>query len=332
MTVDGGAGNDTLIGGSGDDVLDGGAGDDRLTGGAGDDVFVYTGGNDTITDFNAGNSGPFNDGDSSNNDRIDLSSRYDSLRELWADLADDGILNQSNTTDTKGNAVDYSDNTRFVNGEGITFTGATADNNTFTAENTGVVCFTQGTMILTKDGERPIETLRPGDRIVTRDNGVQTLQWIAQRRLDQGELDAAPKMRPVWIAPDLIGARAPLLVSPQHGVLVRPDGREETLVRAIHLARLRGGKARIANGQRSVTYIHLLFDAHQIVFANGAPSESFYPGPMAMQALARPAIEELRVIFPDLFTERAEDIFGARVTPFARFKELPDSLRGIYAA
>ena len=330
--VDGGTGNDTISGGAGNDVLDGGTGDDTLTGGAGDDLFTYSGGSDTITDFNAGNTGAINDGDTTNNDSIDLSDHYDTLFELWADQTDDGVLNQSNTTDTKGNAVDYSDNTEFGPGGSITFTGATGDNNSFTLETTGVVCFTPETLILTESGERPIESLQPGDRIVTRDNGVQTLQWVARRTLNQDELKAAPKMLPIWIAPDLIGANAPLLVSPQHGILVRPNGREVTLVRAIHLARLHGGKARIAKGKRSVTYIHLMFDAHQIVFANGAPSESFYPGPMAMKALAKPVSEELRVIFPSLFTRLAEDVYGPRVVPFARYKNLPGSQHSISTA
>ncbi|MBT8410505.1 MAG: Hint domain-containing protein, partial [Octadecabacter sp.] len=324
ITVEGGAGNDTLIGGSGNDSIDGGAGDDTLTGGAGNDVFVYTGGSDIIADFNTGNTGTINDGDATNNDSIDLSGRYDTLFELWADQADDGILNQSNTTDTKGNAVDYSDNTEFAPGEGITFTNATADRNSFNFDNTGVVCFTPGTLILTETGERPIETLRPGDRIVTRDNGVQVLQWVACRELGHTDLKQAPRLRPIWIAPDLVGASAPLLVSPQHGLLLRTNTNDRFLVRATHLERLRGGKARTAKGCRQVTYIHLMFDAHQIIFANGAATESFYPGPMALKALSQPAKDEQLAIFPELFQQSAEAIYGDRVRTFARFKQLPE--------
>ena len=88
----GDAGRDTLIGGDGNDTLDGGQDDDQLTGGDGDDVFVYSGGHDTITDFNAGNTGPLDDDDTTNNDFIDLSGYYDKIFDLRADYEDNGIL------------------------------------------------------------------------------------------------------------------------------------------------------------------------------------------------------------------------------------------------
>ena len=48
MSVDGGAGNDTITGGAGDDLLVGGAGADRILGGDGNDVIVGGGGNDSV--------------------------------------------------------------------------------------------------------------------------------------------------------------------------------------------------------------------------------------------------------------------------------------------
>ena len=101
------------------------------------------------------------------------------------------------------------------------------------------------------------------------------------------------------------------------------------LVRAIHLVRLPGGKARIAKGCRKVTYIHLMFDAHQIVFANGAPSESLYPGPLALRGLSNQARTELRAIFPDLFEYPSEEVFGPRARTLARFSDLPEHLREV---
>ena len=320
----GDAGADTIDGGTGNDFIEGGVGNDLLTGGEGDDYFTYTPGDglDTITDFNTGNTGTLEDGDLSNNDFIDLSGYYDHISELYADQADDGVLNQSNTTDTRGNAVDYSNNIQFdtngtPNDEGIRFTGATADRSFFTVENTGVVCFTSGTLIATPKGEVPIETLKPGDLVLTRDNGPQPLIWIGQRRVGRSELVRNKNLRPIEIKPTLIRSHSPLVVSRQHGVLVRRDG-EETLIRAIHLARLPRSGARIMHGCRGVTYIHLMFDAHQIVFSAGAPSESFYPGRQAISSLAAAARDELLTLFPTLPRERARD--------FAPFRELGEAV------
>ena len=295
-TLIGGTGSDTLSGDAGDDSLDGGVGNDSLTGGAGDDIFTVSAGHDTISDFNTGNTGTLDDGDNTNNDFIDLSGHYDNLSELWADQADDGVLNQSNTTDSKGRSTDYSDNTQFGAGDSMTFSGASADNSSFGEENTGVVCFTSGTAIRTPRGDVLIEELRAGDLVCTLDNGPQQIRWIGRRSLGVRDLAANPKLRPVLIKRGVMGAERDLLVSPQHGMLM-PD---HTLVRAKFLAELKGNPIRIAHGQRSVTYIHLLFDEHQIIFAENTRSESFYPGKMAVSAVDAAARGELRNLFPAL--------------------------------
>jgi len=324
--LDGGTGDDTLDGWTGNDTITGGLGDDSITGGDGDDTFVYAPGDgtDTISDFNFGNTGTLNDGDITNNDRIDLSSFYDNIWELTADFNDDGILNQSN--DGVG-TVDYSDNTSF-DGDGLVFTGATGDTSSFTVENTGVVCFTTGTRILTEHGDRPVESLRPGDRIVTRDNGVQTLRWVGQCHVGRAELAAREKLRPILLSPDLTGGDAPLIVSPQHGVLLDLDG-EERLVRATHLARLKGGAARVMQGLRAVTYVHILFDDHQIVFSNGAPSESFFPGPFALGTLEAKVRQEILYLFPELRVSPAETAYGLHARSYARPRHLPVHLNGL---
>lgn len=324
--LDGGAGNDTLDGWTGNDTITAGTGDDQITGGDGDDTFIYVAGDgvDTITDFNFGNSGTLNDGDITNNDRIDLSNFYDDIWELTADFNDDGILNQSN--DGVGD-VDYSNNAS-LGGGGLVFAGATGNTSSFTVENTGVVCFASGTRILTTEGERLIETLRIGDRIITRDNGVQTLRWIGKRDLSKTDLARNPKLHPIHLSPKLTGGDLPLIVSPQHGVVFNVDG-EETLVRAIHLARLQGGAARVMHGCRKVSYFHIMFEDHQIVFANGAPSESFFPGHFALAALESDVRSEIYELFPDLQHHAAEQSYGMQARSFARFSHLPDHLNAL---
>lgn len=127
-----------------------------------------SGGADTITDFNTDHSGLLGDSNPTNDVFIYLSLFCDRVRDLRADLADDRILNQSNA-----GALDYANTVRFQPGDSLTF--QRASKTSFTADNTGVACFTEGTLTLTPHGEAPTETLRPGDLVMTRDNRVQPL-------------------------------------------------------------------------------------------------------------------------------------------------------------
>ena len=158
-----------------------------------------------------------------------------------------------------------------------------------------MVCFTTGTAICTPRGDVLIEDLVIGDLVITADNGPQPIRWIGKRRLGQETLRAAPNLRPVLFHADVLGNARPLLVSPQHCMLVGKD----QLMRAKHLAGQLPG-VRIANGKRAVTYIHLMFDAHQIIFAENAPSESFYPGNMSLRMMGSDLSMELLALFPEL--------------------------------
>lgn len=313
---------DTLSGGAGNDTLDGGEGDDLLTGGGGDDLFLVSEGNDTVTDFNFGNTGAIGDGNSSNNDVLNVGAYYDSLDELRADQADDGKLNQSNSLDDEGKAVDYSDNARYASNSSMTVQGASADS--YTYDNTGIVCFAAGTNILTPEGEVAIETLKPGDLVETLDHGAQPLLWIGQRHVGDAELNANPELRPVRIAKGVLGNQRTLLVSRQHGMMIG----NSHLARAIHLVPEFAG-VRVAHGKREITYVHLFFARHEIVFAEGIPSESFYPGPTALRMLSPAARLDLLKRAPMLNLdgvagdmEHAQTIYGKTVRPFAKPKDI----------
>ena len=168
---------------------------------------------------------------------------------------------------------------------------------------TDIVCFTRGTLIDCADGARPVETLRVGDLVQTLDRGLQPIRWIASRRLG-AELAAQPRLCPIRIRKGALGPGMPaadLLVSPQHRILVRSGiahrmfGAAEVLVAAKQLLELEG--VEIAQLD-SVEYVHFAFDRHEIVTANGAQSESLYPGPQALKSLGRAARDELFAIFP----------------------------------
>ncbi|MTI01839.1 Hint domain-containing protein [Roseibium sp. RKSG952] len=168
-----------------------------------------------------------------------------------------------------------------------------------------IVCFCQGTQIETEFGERPVETLRIGDMVMTQ-NGLKPLQWIGKRSLNATDLAIHPKLHPVRIGVGALGNGLPnrdLLVSRQHRmqtssvVANRMFGTPDVLVSAIKLTELPG--IEIDQGLESVTYYHLLFDAHEIIFANGAPSESLLLTDAALSSVTEEARAEIELLFPD---------------------------------
>ena len=296
--IDGGEGADTIDGGEGDDVIAGGDGDDVLTGGQGDDSFVFdNNGADVINDFGAGNSGVTDDGDQSNNDFVDLSQYYTNKQELDADFLDDGILNQS--------TGDFTDNTLMVAGASLEILGATTSDLNY--DTTNVPCFVKGTLIKCETGLKPVEQLKQGDMVWTKDDGYQAIRWIGARTFNKADLSLNERIRPIRIAKGSIGHDMPerdLLVSPQHRVLVnsriakRMTNEDEVLVSAKHMLRITG--IDVVNDMDEVMYVHFMFDRHQIVEAEGVLSESLYAGPQAIRSLLPEARAELLELFPEL--------------------------------
>ena len=74
----------------------------------------------------------------------------------------------------------------------------------------------------------------------------------------------------------------------------------EILVPAIKLTALPG--IYVDESAQTVTYYHLMTDAHEVIYAEDAPSETFLSGPNAIEALGPDAVEELRAIIPDVMT------------------------------
>ncbi|PRY85843.1 Hint domain-containing protein [Donghicola tyrosinivorans] len=160
------------------------------------------------------------------------------------------------------------------------------------------LCFCKGTLIETSKGQRPIETLTTDDHVLTIDHGFQQIRWIGHKRCE-----AKGKLAPVHFATGTIGNTRPLKLSPQHRVmlegwqveLVSDDAQALTpainFVDDTDIRQIEGG---------TVDYYHLMLDRHEIIFAEGAPAESFHPGDMAMRALDLPARREILEIFPEL--------------------------------
>ena len=146
------------------------------------------------------------------------------------------------------------------------------------------IAFTRGTHITLATGaQKPIEDLRPGDRILTRDDGVQELRWIGQTTSR-----ATGAMAPILIRKGTLNNARDLLVSPDHRLMVyqRHDalgaGTPELLVAARHLV---NGDSVVVQDGGFVDYFQLLFDRHHIVYAEGIAAESLFLDPVTEPAL-----------------------------------------------
>lgn len=188
------------------------------------------------------------------------------------------------------------------------------------------ICFAAGSVVRTSLGPKPIEEIAVGDLVWTADHGMQPVRWVGRSKID---LTRAPDLAPVEIlrgALDPHVPRRPVLVSPQHRVLVTGHrvrlyaGLEEALVPARWL--INGETIRQRTDLTEVTYVHLMFDRHELLDSGGLISESFFPRATALETLEQAARAELFRIFPVL------RLFGeAAAVPLAR-----PEIRGSVAA
>ncbi len=148
----------------------------------------------------------------------------------------------------------------------------------------GCVSFSRGTRITMASGEqRPIEQLTIGDRVLTRDGGAQEVRWIGQTTVR-----ATGAFAPILIRSGTLNNANDLVVSPEHRLFIyqRTDrigaGRSEILVKARHLV---NGDSVIVQHGGFVDYFQILFDNHQLIYAEGIAAESLLVDPRTQPAL-----------------------------------------------
>ncbi|MDE3237617.1 MAG: Hint domain-containing protein [Paracoccaceae bacterium] len=288
-TLNGDSGNNELYGGSGDDVIHGGTGDDSIYGGDGSDYIdhVHAG------DFVDGGESSSTDNGPQDGDTLDLTGTAPYHIDFDPNNRENGTVN---FLDDHGNITGSLD---FKNIECI------------------VPCFTPGTLIATPTGERLVEDLKVGDRVITRDNGIQEIRWVGSKILDGRQLNAANHLRPILIRAGSLGEGLPerdMLVSPNHRVLVANDrtalyfDEHEVLVAAKHLV---NNSTVLQMPTLNATYIHIMFDAHEVVLSNGAWTESFQPGDYTLKGIGNAQRNEIFELFPELKTLSGLGAYGA---------------------
>lgn len=160
-----------------------------------------------------------------------------------------------------------------------------------------ITCFTLGTLIITERGKLAIEDLQIGDRVWTMDAGLKPIAWVGR-----ATVPARGDLAPILIRKGAMDNARDLLVSPQHRMMLdgwRVEmhcGTDEVLAPTKALTN-DGTIRRVEGGD--VTYVHIAFDTHQIVMAEGIPSESFFPGAEALNALDEAARDEILTLFPE---------------------------------
>lgn len=235
--LEGGQGSDTLDGGAGADVLDGGDNDDDLTvgagdtavGGFGDDVFTIDADDlDGSAIYIDGTDGGEGDPDDTTNDDypgapLPVGDVFDLSNLLSAGLVESGVFTSDDNEDgvvtlTDGTVITFEEIENIVGG------------------GPGVFCFTRGTMVVTDKGEKFIEDLIVGDKVMTKDNGLQELRWMGSRKVP-----ATGTFAPIMIKAGAMANDRDLMVSPQHRMVVEGwkaellFGEREVLAAAKHL-------------------------------------------------------------------------------------------------
>jgi hypothetical protein len=280
--IDGGAGDDKIEASKGEDLITGGAGADNIWAGLGTDTIFGGNGGDRVKGGE--------DADGSDVDVLDLTGSNVDFITYDENDPEAGVVT-------------------FLDGTTMTF---------MEIENV-IPCFTPGTTIATPKGERLVEELQEGDRIITRDNGIQEIAWVGHKSMDGKQLAANPHLKPILIKAGSLGDGLPerdMLVSPNHRVLVASEMTQlyfeerEVLAAAKHMT---GAQGIHAVDVMATTYIHFMFEKHEVVLSNGAWTESFQPGDYSLKGIGNSQRNEIFELFPELATKGGlEDYQSAR--------------------
>ncbi len=155
----------------------------------------------------------------------------------------------------------------------------------------------RGTLIACEDGNVAIEAIKAGDIVNTLSDGPQVVRWVGKTGLHSAA---------VSIPAGAMGATEALLVAPAQRMMISDwhakvlFGETEVLLAAEAL--LEAGPARLVKKADGFESFHILFDKHEVICANGAASESFYPLKSAINQLAPDAQAALLAQLPELAT------------------------------
>lgn len=297
-TLSGGGGNDNIFGAAGDDILSGGDGDDQIDGGLGGDILTGGAGSDTFLSSGFGNGAVdiINDFESTS-DTLELRGFFESLNDVIAATTEN--MDGSITIDLSQGTLPAAS----IGGTVQVLNTTIADLNNL---NVSVVCFVSGTLIETVQGPKCVENIKPGDMVWTYDCGFQPVKWVGKQSFKAAELQERPNLLPILISAHALGKNVPetnLYISQQHRILVSGQisnhmfDTAEILLAAKKLVLFEN--IDISEDIKSLCYVHIMFDTHQIIRANGCLCESLLIGAETLKSISRNSLNEILEIFPD---------------------------------
>jgi Ca2+-binding RTX toxin-like protein len=296
----GGNFGDSIVGSSADNVLDGAGGNDTLFGGAGSDTLI--GGDGTDVAVFSGNYAAY------------------SVSVTASQIT---VQSQTEGTDvlTSIEILRFADGDRTAQSLG----NSTASSPTSSSGGTTTpICFLKGTQIDTPFGSITVEALARSQALVSQNQSAQ-IKWIGYQRRTP-EFAQFQDYLPVKISAGALDDHVPLrdlYLSPDHAVLV--DGH------LIHAKALVNGKTivQMTEWAGDIEYYHIETEAHEIIYAEGVPCETFidnvsreqfdnyaeyqalYPNTRMMKELPLPRVKfkrQLPTIIKQRLLERAHQM------------------------
>ena len=181
------------------------------------------------------------------------------------------------------------------------------------------LCLAGETLVSTREGRKEARTIVVGDEVWTKDNGYQAVRWVGKKSLDTAYLALHQQHVPVVFEPGSLGGGLPsrqMTLSPLHRLLISTAeislmfGDDTVLVAAREM--VNGSTIRFDRERTSVDYIHLMFDRHEIIEAEGSLVESFHPNERSLSVLDHQVRKELFELFPELQNISARPVTHAR--------------------
>ena len=197
-----------------------------------------------------------------------------------SDLVLSGTIAQLNALLGAGGASDltYVDNTNTptsvalkltIDDNGHTGTGALTGSASATIDITP--CYCPGTLIKTPHGEKAVEKLEIGDKVITMSGIARPIKWIGRRSYGGRFLRGSKEILPVCIKAGALDDNVPkrdLWISPHHAMYL-----DDVLIEAKDL--INGVSIVQAEHVEQVEYFHIELDTHDVIIAEGAAAESY---------------------------------------------------------